>query len=138
MILLFSDLEGFAGCVTLLNEFFLLVDEGIGIRKGIELSSGVSILADWLEFEIGVFEEEIFDEFGIEILIDISLLMVGTILKCFRIFLRHEVGVSIVLRIEHSVLDEILHTGFQMHASPPSIVHLHNQLNIISPLLFYI
>jgi hypothetical protein len=55
--------------------------------------------------------------------------MVRTVLQGIGILHVHEVGVFIIAGAHHSVLDEVLHAGLEMHAGPSAVIH-HNQIYI--------
>lgn len=57
LVLLLCKLKGLADAVPLLDEFLLLVDEGVGVGKGIELSPRVSIVANRLVLQIRVLQK---------------------------------------------------------------------------------
>jgi len=53
--------------------------------------------------------------------------MVRTILQSLWILHAHQIGVFIKLGAQYSVLDEVLHAGFEVHTSPSTVIH-HNQI----------
>ena len=67
LVFLFNDFKGFVDSVAFIDEFFLFWNERVGVWKGVEFSATELLAADGFILEVGVFEEEFIDEFGIEI-----------------------------------------------------------------------
>ena len=124
MVFLFGQLEGFRNGVSLSDQLFLLVDEGISVGKSIERLPWEFLLRNWLVLKIRVLSEESIDEFSIKILLrcssDGSL---SHVLERFRVLDLDEVAILIVLGVDDTVLDEILESGLEVHSGPSSVVH---------------
>ena len=124
MVFLLGQLEGFRNGVSLSDQLFLLVDEGISVGKGVERLSWEFLLRNWLVLKIRVLSEESIDEFSVKVLLrcssDGSL---SHVLERFRVLDLDEVAILIVLGIDDTVLDEILESGLEVHSGPSSVVH---------------
>lgn len=124
MVFLLGQLEGFRNGVSLSDQFFLLVDEGIGIGKGVERLPWEFLLGNWFILKIRVLSEESVDEFCIKILFWWSSDgFESIVLESLRVLDLDEMAIFVVLGIDDTVFDEILESGFEMHSGPSSVVH---------------
>lgn len=123
MILLFGDLKSFGDGIALLDEFLLLVNEGVSVGKSIELPTWIGLVANGLVLEIRVPLKEVVDELGVQILIRVDFDLASAVLERLRVFCVHEVGVAVVLGRDDTVFHEVLHARLEVHTRPPTVVH---------------
>lgn len=124
MVFLFGEFEGFGNGVALPDEFFLLADERVGIGESVEGLPWDFVLGDGLVLEVGVLQEEVVDEFGVEVAVMVAFEEgVADVLDGGGVFGLKEIGVLVNFGGDDPVLHEILNAGFQVHAGPAPVVH---------------